>query len=131
MAFTVPTFNLLCNVYTGPWVSKVLRIPDLPCNLAIGRRVQQEIQAFGPGAFGASSPCLLVPALTDIRDLSCVDVSDIIECPSGSGRWYGVTIVDDMAKGFSNEYRLVGLTKACNNNSDVEFAGVYWPVPIP
>ena len=131
MAYTVPTFNLTCNVYTGPWLTRVLRTAGLVCNLAIGRRVQQQYQVETGTVAGPASPLLLVPAGSDVRDDGNATGADLIECPAGSGRWYGVLIVDDMAKGFSNEYRLVGMTKACQANDAVAWAGLFWPTPIP
>lgn len=131
MAFTAPTFNLLCDVYTGPWLTKVLRISGLPCNLAMGRRVQQ-LWAVGFNApEGAAAPNLLVPALSDVRDQICGGDSDLVEVPAGSGRWYVVALVDDVGKGFDNEYRLCALQKIGQAMSPGNFPGLFWPTPIP
>jgi hypothetical protein len=131
MSFTVPNFNLLCNVYDGPWSTKTARLLLLPCNLAMGRRVQQ----LGPSVLfapeGAAAPNLLVPAFSDVRDSSCALFPDLIEVPAATGRWYQVNLVDDVGKGFPNEYRLVSMFKACAAQNPTEYAGLNWPNPIP
>jgi len=131
MAFTVPTFNLLCDIYTGPWLTKALRSSNVPCNLAMGRRVQQAGNDYIALQYGPAAPNLLLPAFTDIRDGSCAGEQDIVECPSGSGRWYFVSAVDDVAKGFSNEYRLAAIGKVSDFADHSRFPGVFWPTPIP
>lgn len=50
---------------------------------------------------------VMFPAGTDIRPGTGFGMSaDCIEVPSGSGRYYRVAALDDVAKGFTNEYRL-------------------------
>lgn len=132
MGYSVPTFNLTCDIYTGPWVTKALRLSS-DCNLAMGRRVtfyhdnlDNQLECYG------NIPNLLLPAGTDIRDTSCGHNFDIVEVPAGSGRWYEVMCVDDVGKGFDNEYRLATLGKAFdNNNGDGNYLGLFWPTPIP
>jgi hypothetical protein len=135
MAFTVPTFNLTCNVFTGPWLTKSLRIADLGCNLAIGRRAQQLgndyfIFSVGGAEFGLTA-FLLVPAGSDVRSQSNGLVEDIVEVPAGSGRWYQCPAWEDMAKGFANEYRMVALAKIWQALEPTLLAGCIWPVPTP
>jgi len=131
MAFSPPTFNLQCDIYTGPWIAKVLRIPFLPCNLAWGRRSPYN---FAPGRddveLGGCST-LLVPLGSDVRDASTATGYDVIEVPRLSGRWYYASVVDDVGKGFDNEYRIVVMGKACAATSPIVFPGVFWPTPIP
>ncbi len=132
MAFTLPDFNLTCNVYTGPWLSKVLRVsPD--CNLALARRVQLGYLPSGVVfGFAMATMSLLLPAATDVRDMSTgVPDYDIVECPAGSGRWYGVLGVDDIGKGFANEHRIAYLQKLYQALDPVGLAGCVWPIPIP
>ena len=132
MSFTVPTFPLTCNVWDGPNppVGPPRLSPD--CNLAIGRRIFPGQSGFDNFSATEGTPQLLVPALTDIRDASCVPAAggDVIEVPAGTGRFYYVIYVDDVGKGFLNEHRLALLSKACSANFS-HFAGVDWPVPIP
>jgi len=120
MAFTEPTFNLVCNVFdhgttTGP------RIVDLECNLAWGRRVNVATTG-GTDTIGIPflAMSLLVPAGSDIRGPQSAELPDNIECPSGSGRFYEVVFVDDIGKGFDNEHRCAMLQQSAP-----------WPTPIP
>jgi hypothetical protein len=134
MAFSVPTFNLVCDVYSGPWSGKVLRIHHLPCNLAFGRRVQQSFldDWFQVPTSGLSLQMgLLVPALTDLRDPFQSFAPDVIECPAGSQRWYGLLAYDDVAKGFSNEYRFAIIVKIGQVIDATQYSGLFWPTPAP
>ena len=119
MGYTLPTFNLTCNIWrpTAP--------PPAPpavvsvCNLAYGRRVQISELSNPPAAMS-----LLLPAGTDIRDFWCAGVGgDYVEVPAGSGRFYIVGGVDDVAKGFANEHRVATLNKTRSAGN--------WPAPIP
>jgi len=131
MAFTLPEFNILCNVFTGPWIGKVLRI-SLACNIAQGRRVMPFLigENGAPTLFTTTSQ-LLLPAETDIRDGSVGGEADIVEAPAGSGRWYSVISVDDMGKGFPNEHRFALLHKIFEAMNPLLFPGANWPTPIP
>lgn len=131
MSFVVPDFNLVCDVYTGPWLTKVLRISALRCNLAAGRRVQQLANDFWSTPVGAAVPTLLVPAGSDVRDDANSSGADIIEVPAGTGRWYQVTLVDDSGKGYPNEYRRVAIAKIADRVNPALYPGLHWPTPIP
>lgn len=115
MAYRLPDFPISCGIYTpdtpntpavpssGPRVVSV-------CNLAWGRRVNT------PSTGGTSTPgilttsmTILLPALTDIRGPQDSVSFDMVEVPAGSGRWYQVTGVDDIGKGFANEHRAAHL----------------------
>jgi hypothetical protein len=74
---------------------------------------------------------LLLPSKTDIRDTSCAITGDVLECPAGSGRWYGVFSVDDFGKGFSNEFRVAWIGKIFEDLDPLAFPGLFWPAPIP
>lgn len=78
-----------------------------------------------------STPQLLLPAGTDVRDGSTGGEADIIEVPAGSGRWYSVMSVDDMGKGFPNEHRFALLHKIYERLNPILFLGANWPTPIP
>jgi hypothetical protein len=133
MAYTVPTFNLTCNVYTGPWETKVFR-ESIACNLRMGRSSLTLNSSGGIGitdTYGVS-PVLLLPSGSDVRDNSCYNQTDIIECPAGSGRFYNVGNVDDVGKGFPNEFRIATLNKIFHLcGGDGTFVGLFWPFPIP
>jgi hypothetical protein len=122
----------MCKVYTGPWLTKVFRF-EVECNLALGRRVQQQFQDFDVPEDQASSlqMGLLLPALTDLRDQFQGGQNDVIEVPSDSGRWYGLECYDDVGKGFSNEYRLAVISKIAEAVDGTAYAGLEWPIPCP
>lgn len=132
MAFSVPVMPIECDIYTGPYPTRVFRA-TVPCNLAVGRRMPQPglglIEETGEG-HGVMT--LLVPAGTDLRDYSAGPpyVMDLVEVPRTTGRWYVVLGVDDYGKGFPNEHRFAWLAKAWDNGNPL-FAGIVWPTPIP
>lgn len=132
MSFNVPTFNLECDIYTGPWNTRVLRIAGQECNLQYGRRPHQNSDFPLANEFSAVMN-LLLPALTDIRSTLCSYIADSVECPAGSGRWYLVAAVDDVGKGFDNEFRVATLLSASEAKfgTGSEYNGLFWPTPIP
>ncbi len=118
MAFRVPTFNLVCNIFTGANFLNPPRVV-VACQLAFGRR-QEWVCNFQAGSANSLCPLLLVPALTDLRGFVKSGTLDGVEVPAGSGRKYVCRDVEDVAKGFSNEYR-VGLLVSSPT----------WVVPYP
>jgi hypothetical protein len=135
MAFSVPVFPIFCDIYSGPWNSKALRLSAVPCNLAWSKRVNTGLQAGTTPSSSASQSfmTLLLPALTDIRDGAGLvgAEGDIVEVIPGSGRWYGVICVDDLGKGFANEHRGAIIVKVYEKISPTQFPGLTWPFPIP
>ncbi len=132
MAFDLPTFNLSVDVYTGPWLTRAFRL-NTPGNLAFSRRVVQIQGGFvptSPSSTLSTLMTLLLPPLTDVRDHFCGGSYDVVEVPSGSGRWYAVAGVDDIGKGFTNEHRCAWLAKIGASVDATAFAGLTWPVPI-
>jgi len=132
MAFTPPTFNLVADIYeVTSSTTKVLRLSS-PCNLAMGRRPAYVwLGASSYSVFQGLTPALLLPALTDIRDQFQGGNDDIVECPQGSGRWYCVSGVEDVGKGFSNEYRVATMQKIGNYAPWAALGIPWWPVPMP
>lgn len=138
MAYVIPGFNLECNIYTGPWASKVLRLADQECALAVGRRTAAPTNA---GAIGDQvvGVCflLLLPAGTDVRDAAgyIYDAAhvgtDYVEVPAGSDAWYAVNSVVDVGKGYPNEFREATLGRIGENIDHVEFNGYIFPSPYP
>ncbi len=131
MVFTVPEFPIECNIWRGDGIVWPLDDPDVvsECNLAFGRRVMSSSD------FRANETCflmqLLLPPNTDIRDLSCAAVTDVVEVPAASGRYYQAIAVDDVGKGFDNEHRVAGLLKISQAMTP-SFSNVpQWPAPIP
>lgn len=106
MPYLPPTFNLLCNIWTGPAVVPPFGAPRLTthCQLRIYKTAAEvNASGFSTGMYVS----LLLPAGTDIRGLfGFTAAQDLVECPAGSGRFYKVQTFDDVAKGFPNEYRM-------------------------
>jgi hypothetical protein len=73
---------------------------------------------------------LLVPKLTDIRMGDPVNSSDLVECPAASHRLYHVFYVDDVGKGFANEFRFV-IMSALDQNVVFLDTTIVPPRPIP
>ena len=130
MGFALPAFDLKCNLYTetgaGPPYpgARALRLSLVVCNLQASRRAQVTSTG-GTSDVGVyvNSMYLLLPPLTDVRGpvqySSLLDAGDCVEVPAGSGRFYAVTFVDDVGKGFLNEFRFAVLQQ------------VQTPVPLP
>jgi hypothetical protein len=133
MAFSVPSFPLAVDIYSGPWLTKVLRLSTTG-NLALGRRGQTfpDFEDVGTPQVSTGPMYLLLPALTDVRDMNQnIAANDLVEVPSGSGRWYGVLLVDDVGKGFANEHRYAHIDKISERVNAGAFAGLFWPTPLP
>jgi len=82
--------------------------PDLVslANLSPGRRVFESNEGSGNDNTLVQYMELLLPPLTDIRGPWNSMLPDLIEAPAGMKRYYAVRWVDDVAKGFGNEYRI-------------------------
>ena len=141
MVYTLPTFNLSCNIWhmaqplnvNAPYIAPV-GAPSVTCQcqLYISPRNTGTIGEYwyktmsGPGHWSDSGPGTQVrlPALTDVRysmPNSGSYLTDVIECPAGSGRFYVVLSVEDRHKGFINEYRVA--------NVALYLLTVGWPLP--
>ena len=119
MSFSLPTFNLTCNIWHRPNVPPAAPSLSVVCNLAFGRRV-------GPVSYnsGSLTMSLLLPPGTDVRTVIETALgNDVIECPAGSKRYYQPLLVDDIGKGFPNEHRFALLQQITNFG--------LWPIPIP
>jgi hypothetical protein len=128
MAYRVPTFNIKCNIWHNPWPvpgSPGMRPPDLgnvECQLTYGRRMQLiQTQATADIEEYTLGMNLLLPKRTDVRGPNGPSGGDLVEVPAGTGRYYLVYGVDDVGRGFSNEYRTAGIQ--CKAGS--------WPEPYP
>lgn len=131
-AFSQPAFNLTAGVWHNPGRAPALYpAPDLVvlCNLANGRvsHVLTNQQRLTVQNLLGASGSVLFPAGSDIRDASCFPNPDAVEIPLGSGRFYWVAFVDDIAKGFANEHRWAVCPKLFTNG----FFDYRWPTPIP
>jgi hypothetical protein len=126
MGFRPPVFNSTCNLWTGPAVPPV-GPPRLTvvCQLRnAGKLHTGEAYVVDPTTTNFPAVVMteiLFPLHTDVRDIySAPAGSDVAECPAGSGRFYATSCVEDVAKGFTNEYRVAYALKV----------GL-WPTPIP
>lgn len=121
MGFTVPNFNLTCNVWRAGNAPPAAPDETFDCNLAFGRRT-----ASYQGVISTPNEpilSLLLPPATDIRGPQCAAPDVAVEAPAGSGRYYTILGVDDSGKGFPNEHRVALL--AWTNTFGA------WPSPIP
>lgn len=129
MAYRLPTFNLMCDIYSPVAFPGPLVVPRLSseCNLQFSRRVSPVAQFEVDYDFAGLAMWLLLPPGTDIRSWACWaptwDIGDVVEVPQGSGRIYIVQGVDDVGKGFSNEFRCASIGVTPNFGA--------WPSPIP
>jgi len=142
MSFTLPTFNLTANVWTSDLIANPPTF-SVACNLSPGRRgfflapagaANAAINAIA--AYGLAME-LLVPVGTDMRGPQNNGVTQVCEVPAGSARYYYVCWVDDVGKGFANEYRLA-LIRQCDFLfvAATVVSGLFgaippWPVPTP
>ncbi len=129
--FSLPTFNLACGIWHGLCPAHVFPPappalgPDLTplCQLYVYSRNQTENNFFSsdgsPSSYNLNSLLRLPPA-TDVRDVFNASDCDIVEVPIGSNRWYYVVTVEDVHKGFPNEYRVAMISKC-----------FVWPTPVP
>ena len=105
MAFRLPILNLACSIWTGgpapPYPPPGLpRLTGVQCQLALDHMVPSLV------ALRLRLPSLIrFLARIDVRSFVVSGVADIIECPTGSGNWFTVAEVLDVARGFTNEYR--------------------------
>lgn len=130
MGFRVPSFNLMCRVWSR---AAVPAGPVITANLGASR-VDYSCQLRGPGKtfFGQNNLGfweevveVAFPPLTDVRDWFSFDGvvltgADLVEVPIGSQVYYTIVAVYDVAKGFANEYRV-----------GIAYKQPYCPVPMP
>lgn len=117
----MPAFNLVCNIWYGPGLIPPAGLPDLvvACQLAWDASGQRMVLPRATSTAPVHFMCLRLPALTDVRMFPGQANPDVAEVPAGSGRYYQVFAVDDVAKGFINEYRQAMIVPAL------------FPTPIP
>lgn len=127
MPVAIPNFNLTCNIWHGAiaWngafpVAKPAGAPSLSpvCQLYIPPLIYHGSWLVSYNGVGNITPnhfdqipiILRLPKGTDVRSPqiwnAIASTTDAVECPAGSNRIYAVTLVEDLHKGFSNEYRI-------------------------
>lgn len=131
MGFRTPSFILLCRFWSrsavpaGPVITANLgppRLTGVHCQLRAPGKLSTAQDELNYWIFGCE---LLLPAGTDVRDNFSWDgvamnKPDLVEVPEGSERYYTIVQVDDVAKGFPNEYRFA-----------MVFKNGRWPIPAP
>jgi hypothetical protein len=107
--YRVPIFNLSIQVYRRApadptWTPFATHMGQLraPGRNFVGQTYEEELNPLW---------LLLLPIGTDVRDPSSGTHPDHVFVPAGSIRRYVVALVDDVAKGFANEYRMAFLRK--------------------
>lgn len=135
MAFIVPTFNIQCNIWrhtqwvtTWPPIVAAPSIANQDCQL----RGYTKNLTVNPFVIASNLEELVLPKGTDIRGpaLNTTEYEfwmEVVEVPSGSGRYYLVLAVADQAKGFSNEYRSAAITPTWTYEGTVYNAYPHWP----
>jgi hypothetical protein len=108
MAYVIPQFNLTVTLWRVSGVGGDYTAWDLKffANLSPGRRENEVLNTSANFNTFKHFMMLLCPALTDIRAAWNLLSPDLVEVPKASGRFYDVVWVDDVGKGFANEYRL-------------------------
>lgn len=118
MAYSIPQMPLVVHVWSDGFSPPAPPRVISPAQLrGIGH---PEAVLVGTPPSTSFAMLLCVPEGTDLRDSTSVSGKDLVECPAGSGRLYRVHFVDDMAKGFANEWRFAIIGKLAS-----------WPTPIP
>jgi hypothetical protein len=114
-----PALPLTCNIWraaAGP-----PNPPLLTVNCQLLWSASHLAIAVVPGTVNtAFLRFLYLPSGTDLRPTQMPNPGDVVEVPAGSGRFYTCVALDDVAKGFPNEFRL-GVLQPQGN----------WPFPIP
>jgi hypothetical protein len=121
MGFSVPNFNLDCNVWHLPSAPPAAPSLVVKANLALGRRISSYQGLYSPDNEPVMS--LLLNPGEDVRGPQCTGGGSIVEVPAGTGRFYRVIGVDDSGKGFPNEHRVALIAWTTDFGQ--------WPSPIP
>lgn len=123
MAFSPPTFNLLCDVYTfGTYPIGPPRLAGISCQWrGIGKMTA--VQSLNQIAFFSVLTEILLPIGTDVRgdfETPINNPDTIVLSPGSLDLPFQTADVTDVGKGFTNEYRVAFVYKLAP-----------WPVPIP
>lgn len=115
-----PKFPLLCNIYAGAIPPVGVLRNSAKCQLQ-WTGLDMNGSTMPVGFYSTAVRQLWMPAFTDIRPAQMAMFPDIVEVPAGSLRFYQVIDVDDIAKGFPNEFRM----------ALIAMIPFIWPIPIP
>lgn len=134
MAFQPPAFVLSVNLWRNAGVGGLYVAPNLVFNAALscGRRVtEKNVTGATPSVASTQMVELLCPKGTDVRSTWNNVANDLVEVPAGSKRFYDIWWVDDVGKGFSNEYRLCTMLFRINSGGGGAAFGFPVPTPLP
>lgn len=131
MAFTLPTFNITVNIWRLQGAGGAYVTPSVIslANLTPGKRVMVG-KISGATVSDQFDMELLLPALTDIRAFWNGTAGDLVEAPAGTNRFYIVTQVDDIGKGFPNEHRIAWMQYSIQGALNF-VPPIVAPVPLP
>jgi hypothetical protein len=104
MAYTVPQFNLLCDIWNAGHVPSV-DDPDaenVPCQFYLYSRGTFDVQ---PCELELYTPTIWIRL--PIGETANFVSGQVFECPAESGRYYRARFKERMHQGFPNEYLIV------------------------
>lgn len=116
MPFRSPTLNLNANIWPAQGDSQVpppagLNFLTTPCQI----RVYRTAFLLNAAELNASLIGLVLAKGSVIGSAGDNNAfADLVEVPANSQRFYLVVAVEDVAKGFDNEYRLAALVRVFN-----------------
>jgi len=126
MAFTLPNFNIVCQLWHYPRdpTSGPADQSDVPCNFSTSRATLMGRDTANMVGVDLMYRALRVPATVDIR---CTAMGpglgpDIVEVPQGTGAYYQVQDLATMGQGFPNAHRYCWVVPA---------PGFPLPTPLP
>lgn len=112
MAYTVPQFNLLCDIWNAGHVPSV-DDPDaenVPCQFYLYSRGTFDVQ---PCELELYTPPIWIRL--PVAETANFTSGQVFECPAESGRYYRARFKERMHQGFTNEY-LVVVVVQCNSH---------------
>lgn len=126
MSFNPPTLPIKCNIWQGQ--AGLVAPPTGPptqANVPCALRHYKTVGGYLAQNNHVTVSAILLAARTDIRPTRAQGQNgDLVEVPAGSGCFWVVEGVADVARGFANEYRLAWLI---TNWSMAAFW--VWPMP--
>jgi hypothetical protein len=116
--FRLPTLNLTANVWHNSGVVPPAGAPDI-AGMACQLAWDHSGDIATPPAAQKHFMKMRVPPRSDLRDANSSTGPDVVEIPAGTARYYAVQLVDDVGRGFPNEFRQALVTLAAH------------PTPLP
>ncbi len=120
----LPVFPLLANVWhTGNPVTDPPDLANIKAELVVTVHHRQ-VTGTTTQNKGNITRFIYFEKGTDVRAIWPAGFPDVVELPAGSAKYYDIVDVDDVAKGFPNEFRVAAVVVTS------QVAGP-WPVPYP